>query len=243
MDLKNWFVAVTGNWFYPVQKLPVGTHLRFFLKHRVTFDLKIVFDVGANIGGFSKEISSLSPKTFFYCFEPFPTTFLDLKNNLPEKEFNLYEFALGDHDSKVYSEINEKSHSDTNNLNSAVKEKSADNQVEIRIQKLDTFLKDKQIPFIDLLKIDTEGFDLKVLQGGYNILKSGRVKLVYIECGLDLANNYHIYFPEILSYLTGLGYVFIGLFQTDIRKIDRKIHFSNALFVHSSFANQIKTYL
>ncbi|WP_363318559.1 FkbM family methyltransferase [Algoriphagus sp.] len=47
---------------------------------------------------------------------------------------------------------------------------------------------------MDLLKIDTEGFDLKVLHVAQNMLVNGSIKLVYIECGLDPSIDYHVFF-------------------------------------------------
>ncbi len=241
--VKKWLVSVTGNWFYPSNKLPVGTHLHFFFTQRVQFDLAVIFDVGANVGHFSKELNSYYSKSTFFCFEPFPQTFERLKFNLKEPNFHLYQLALGDHSEKVLVEKPDSDHPDTNSLVTNPSANNSGKSISIQVTTVDEFMEKESIKTIDVLKIDTEGFDLKVLMGSRKALEKGLVKLIYVECGLDPSNKYHVYFPEILSYLTGLGYVFIGFFQTDIRKIDRKIHFSNALFVHQAFAHKIKTYL
>jgi len=239
---KKWIVFQSKLWFYSAHKLPVGTHFPLFTSHRLSFELKLVFDIGANQGHFSKELYRYHPKTEFYCFEPFPKTFEKLKNSLLESNFKHFQLALGDKAEIVSIAENEANQSDTNTLlKQNVSEKSS-NQVSIQINTLDKFLEEHSIESIDLLKIDTEGFDLKVLKGSEHSLQKGFIKLVYVECGLDPNNTYHIFFPEILSYLNSLNYVFVGFFQTDIRKIDRKIHFSNALFVHELVSNQIKTF-
>jgi FkbM family methyltransferase len=239
--LKILLVQFSGIWFYPAQKLPVGTHFPLFLKHRV-LELKVVLDIGANFGHFSREIDRYFSGTKFYCFEPFPQTFEKLKANLPESNFLKFQLALGDSKEIVKASQNESSYSDTNSLVKTDFEIDSADQIDIQVITLDDFLEENHIHNIDLLKIDTEGFDLKVLKGAEESLKKGLVKLIYVECGLDPSNTYHIFFPEILSYLNSLKYVFVGFFQTDIRKIDRKIHFSNALFTHESVSNQIKTF-
>jgi len=240
--IKKYVVSQTGNWFYPAHKLPVGTHFPLFLKHRVLFNLEIVFDVGANVGHFSNELKSYNPKTSFYCFEPFPETFIKLKTNLSGYNFNHYQLALGDQIETILVRQNDSNRSDTNSLKIVDKSTNFGDRIPIQVSTLDEFLEKSSVHSIDLLKIDTEGFDLKVLIGSKKALEKGKVKLIYIECGLDPSNKYHVFFPEILSFLTKLDYVFVGFFQTDIRKIEMKTHFSNALFVHRSVSEKIKTF-
>jgi len=206
------------------------------------FELKVVLDVGANQGHFSRELYRYHPKTKFYCFEPFPKTFDKLQDKLFESNFNHFQLALGDKKETISVSQNEENHSDTNSLTHLFDSKNESNKVSIQVNTLDKFIEEHTMKSIDLLKIDTEGFDLKVLKGSEESLKKGLIKLIYVECGLDPSNTYHVFFPEILSYLNSLNYVFVGFFQTDLRKIDRKIHFSNALFVYESFSKQIKTF-
>jgi FkbM family methyltransferase len=241
--VKQWMVNRSKMWFYSSQKLPVGTHFPLFTAHRLLFELEVVFDVGANQGHFSKELSRYHPKSTFYCFEPFPETFDILKVNLPESNFHHFKLALGDIAETIMVSQNDANQSDTNTLVNFKDSGNQSNKVSIQINTLDKFIIEHSMESIDLLKIDTEGFDLKVLKGAEKILKKGLVKLIYVECGLDPSNTYHVFFPEILNYLNPLNYVFVGFFQTDIRKIDRKIHFSNALFVHHKVSDQLKTYL
>lgn len=240
--IKKWIVSKSGEWFYSSKKLPIGTHLGLFFKHRVDIDMNVVFDIGANQGQFSKYIQVYLPYSKFFCFEPFPQTFLELKKNLEDSRFTHFQLAFGDFQESLSVLQNNPDSSDTNSLIHRNNRSRNKDEVNIEVITLDHFLEENQIEAIDLLKIDTEGYDLKVLKGAKESLKAGRIKLVYVECGLDPSNDYHVFFPEILSFLNNLNYVFLGLFQTDIRKIDRKIHFSNALFVHESFSTSIKTF-
>ena len=240
---KKWIVSQSKLWFYSAPKLPVGTHFPLFTSHRLKFDIKMVFDVGANQGHFSKQLHQYHPKTEFYCFEPFPGTFDKLKGNLLKSNFHHFQLALGDKEETIWVSQNQENQSDTNSLTHSNDSKNELNKISIQVNTLDKFIEEHTIESIDLLKIDTEGFDLKVLKGSEKSLTKGLIKLIYVECGLDPINTYHVFFPEILSYLNSLDYVFVGFFQTDIRKINRKIHFSNALFVHDSVSNQIKTFL
>lgn len=242
-NIKQWMVNQSKMWFYSSRKLPVGTHFPLFTVHRLQFELKVVLDVGANQGDFSKELCRYHPKSKFYCFEPFPETFDILKINLPGPNFHHFKLALGDIAETVMVSQNEANQSDTNSLLTVIDSEYESNKVSIQINTLDSFIREHALESIDLLKIDTEGFDLRVLKGAEECLKRGIIKLIYVECGLDPNNTYHVFFPEILFYLNSQNYVFVGFFQTDIRKIDRKIHFSNAIFIHQSYSKRIKTFL
>lgn len=66
--------------------------------------------------------------------------------------------------------------------------------------KLDTYFSDKSL---DCIKIDVEGAELKVLQGGINTLK--KCSLIVIECHLDE------HWEEIYDILDNNGFVFYEL--------------------------------
>lgn len=241
--IKERIVKSSGNWFYPSQKLPIGTHLGLFFRHRVDIKIKTVFDVGANKGCFSRYMLNYLPTSNFLCFEPFPDTFDILKSNLSHAKFVHFQLAFGEKNESLIVSQNDLKSSDTNSLIHKRIGTSTEKKVHIDVVTLDSFIVKNEILGIDLLKIDTEGYDLKVLKGAIQSLYSAKIKFIYVECGLDPSNQYHVYFPEFLSLLTQLGYVFIGFFQTDIRKIEFKNHFSNALFVHHSYTHSIKTFL
>lgn len=236
---KRIIVSKFGTWFYNVEKLPVGTHLEYFLKYRVKFPIRTIVDVGANVGKFSSSLHDHLPEASFHCLEPFSQTFELLKKKLSEPAFKVYQIALGEKNEFLSIELNPTTQSDTNSLrNLALTTSSRPSEV-IEVITLDEFVVRNGLFEIDFLKIDTEGYDLQVLKGGLENLISGTVKLILVECGLDPTNTYHVYFQEIVNFLTDKEFVLVGFFQTDIRKISKRQHFSNALFVHSSILDKI----
>ena len=58
----------------------------------------------------------------------------------------------------------------------------------------------------DILKIDTQGFDLEVLKGAQEVLRSGEISIIGIE--VLFAKNYQkqAYFWDIASFLFNHGY-------------------------------------
>lgn len=72
---------------------------------------------------------------------------------------------------------------------------------------LDEICEQNQITYIDLLKIDTEGAEVKVLQGAEKLLSNHRIKHVIAEVnefGLDQLGNSP---KELIGLMTNHGYV------------------------------------
>lgn len=55
---------------------------------------------------------------------------------------------------------------------------------EVPVDSLDNFAANNDIPAIDVVKIDVEGSDIKVLRGAENLLSSGRIKALVVEIPL-----------------------------------------------------------
>ena len=219
--IKLHLVKLSGFWFYDVRRLPSGTHLEYFLKYRIKIEFKLIFDVGANIGKFSSNLKRFFPNSEFYCFEPIGPTFRKLEENLKSNQFHLIQKALGEKQEYVTIKINEDYRSDENSL--VAKNQPFDSKKEetLEVVTLDSFLQISSIPQIDFLKIDTEGFDLKVLKGAKDSLLLGKIKFIYVECGLDVSNKYHVHLSEFIEYLSQFDYCLLGIYQTDLRKIGR----------------------
>src|SRR6266850_559546 len=148
------------------------------------YSIDVFFDVGANDGGTIR----LAKRRFRNCriiaFEPHPRTFLKLTQNTAKiQKVELMNIALG-------SEIANKTmyEYDLSVLNSlvpnaqfAVRFGSEAHQIEVRCTTVDTFCSERGIKQIDVLKIDTEGFDLEVLKGASSMLALQAIKFIYFE--------------------------------------------------------------
>lgn len=145
----------------------------------------IVLDVGANIGNYSKEILKINPKAIIYAFEPHPETYDFLKKNIVADNFITLNFGVGDRkDELVLYDYESKSGSEHASLYKAVIEdlrKSPSKGNKVQIIKLDDFLTEQKIDCVDLLKIDTEGNEFKVLLGAQEYLKKNKIKAIQFE--------------------------------------------------------------
>ncbi|MEK6880822.1 MAG: FkbM family methyltransferase [Nanoarchaeota archaeon] len=151
-------------------------------------DLKVVFDVGTRI---DTNYIDLKPEAEYHLFEPNPEFFYELRKKINKKnKVFLNNYGLGSKEDKL-----------SYNLGMQKFMEDGSSMV-LPIKTLDWYMNDKGIEKIDFLKIDTEGMDYEVLQGGYYSIKKTR----YIQyehwndrlCFHDILDN-----DFILCYLGG----------------------------------------
>ena len=61
-------------------------------------------------------------------------------------------------------------------------------EIKVKTTTIDSYCKKYNVESIDILKIDVQGNELKVLQGAKRMLKEKRVKLIFTE--ISIAPNY-----------------------------------------------------
>ena len=147
--------GATGNIYLGLHEFPdMG-----FLLHTLR-DKDFFIDIGANIGSYTVLASSaIGAKTV--CFEPVPSTYKRLMDNIKinniENKVESLNLALGNSTGEMYfsSDQNCMNHIIAHNENNS-------NKITVNVSTLDKEL--KRDPF--LIKIDVEGYELPVLEGG-----------------------------------------------------------------------------
>lgn len=156
--------------------------LRSYLKNRPH---GLVLDVGANQGDYSKGIIQINPNIKIYAFEPHPKTFSQLIKTIQSPSFYPVNSAVGDKNGQTilydYAENDGSAHASLYPEVIATLRSSAVATHTVNAITLDSFIKDKNIQQIDLLKIDVEGNELKVLIGLGENIRNGKVKAIHFE--------------------------------------------------------------
>ena len=136
----------------------------------------VVFDVGAQGGDYTKNIIEFTRgKAEIYAFEPCLRDYLELEKQF-ENKVTLINSALGEIEGEgtLYYPEN------TRGLSSLYKPgKEFDRSEKVKIETLNGFCARNGIKNIDLLKLDTEGNELKCLMGSKNMLKN--IKFIQFE--------------------------------------------------------------
>ncbi len=168
----------------------------------------IVFDVGANIGDWSRQVLSKA-NIILFAFEPVPATYELLKENI--KGHNVHTLNLGlsnevaVRDFFYYSQnLNYSQLSGLyyrpilHTLFNIIPEKIA-----IQTTTLDKFCSEHLISHIDFLKIDTEGAELEIFNGAQHMLEQNLIKVIQFEyggCNKDSNTTLHQLYTLLGSY-------------------------------------------
>ena len=197
------------------------------------FDPIIVFDVGAHYGETIKLFNKKLNIKKIYSFEASSKNYEILKKNIfkfDQKKVETLNYGIGNKITKSYiNQTIESSSSTINelNINSKylkkklkilnIKDKNSfQHKVPIEIITLDYFIEKKKIENVDLLKIDTEGYEFNVLKGLSK--HNQKIKLVYFEHHYDdmIIKNYK--FGDIHQLLENYGFKMIKKSKMFFRK-------------------------
>ena len=183
----------------------------------------IIFDIGANRGQSVRFFKSLYPSSKIYAFEPSESSFEKLRSFVANTQYSgvfLFRVAFGN--SQREGIFHESDLSETSsfvlpnqdskylkkkNLILLQKNENSYNSIPIQITTLDDFVSKNEINFIDIVKIDVEGFELEVIQGASNTLEQGVVQILQIENQDNDMHRSNLY--EIDSFLRARNYFFV----------------------------------
>ncbi|WP_162426877.1 FkbM family methyltransferase [Pontibacter pudoricolor] len=233
--LKHLLIDITGYWIYKKRYLPIGTDLAVDISTRLRFAPRTIFDVGANVGQTAKRFDSIFEGAKIYSFEPVNSTFMQLVGNLDSRRNIVLEnIALGESDSTEEISLFEGELSVLNSLNQNSMNRDCEARKEmIKILKLDTYCSLNKIESIDLLKIDTEGYELQVLKGAQYFLESGKIKMILAEVGFNVKNKRNTHFNELNEFLTSYNFNFHSMYDVSNQFIKHGENFANVLYVHN----------
>tara|TARA_B100000927_G_C16444542_1_gene461206 strand:- start:556 stop:1278 length:723 start_codon:yes stop_codon:yes gene_type:complete len=208
--------------------------INFFYRNKI--NLEHIIDVGAHHG----ETINLFLKYFkpkkIYSFEASPQNFFILKKNYSKldqhlkKIIQIENIALGKNNriqsfnqthessSSTFSEINTESNyfSRKKFFLGMGQDKDFFKKIELKIISLDSYFSDYNLNKIDLLKIDTEGFEYEVLQGIQKNMKN--VNYILFEHHYDdmIKKNYK--FKDIIQLLKRNNFKLIYKSKMPFRK-------------------------
>lgn len=160
-------------------------------------------DVGANKGDFALLAARLvGDAGRVLAFEPEPNNCCWIERTLElngSRNVRLFPLALSDEDGEAMLRLSRQSGAHTL-LPGLPGRSEAERRVPVRT--LDSLLDELGSPRIDLLKLDVEGSELRVLRGAQRVLRSNR-SLVLL---LDLHPQLGVDVVEVADFLRGLGY-------------------------------------
>jgi hypothetical protein len=100
------------------------------------------------------------------------------------------------------------------------------------VRHVGDFAKSRDIDFIDILKMDVEGFEMDVLKGASSML-GDNVAFVIAEVNFSSTDRRQSYFVDIERHLACFGFAPIGLYDIHYREKDGRLDYCDAVFVNS----------
>ena len=179
------------------------------IKELIKSENPTIFDVGANVGDSIDRFKVLFQNPLIYSFEPLKKEYELIKKKETEN-VKCFNFAFGEQEEKKILNICTDSHlSSFNEYNNEIsRNTSKDDTATVHIKTLDNFLKEqKEIGRIDLLKIDTQGYEEKVLEGAKYSLKNNIFKVIEVELQIGkLYKNENKNFLDLEKHLVNNNY-------------------------------------
>ena len=162
-------------------------------------DSPVLFDVGANVGNYTKDLIEYFPNGEIHSFEPIPQTFEKL-NSIKLKKGKLNPLGLGNKTEKIkmfYYPDAPTFSSQSEVTNQIFKNK----EIEVDFIRLDEYCQKHQIHQIDFIKIDVEGFEMNVFEGAKKYLSQNKIHIIQFEFGSQqvYSKNFFLDFYNLLN--------------------------------------------
>lgn len=190
----------------------------------------MILDVGANVGQSAAKLRSMFPAAMIHCFEPSPRTFEQLEQNTSN------DLRIAAHNCGMAAAPAQRPFFDNQeSVLSSFLRPGADawsttvTETKVTLDTIDAFCAQQHIESIDLLKSDTQGYDLEVLKGAKGMLESGKIRLVYLELNFARIYEGQALPGSVIDFLLKRGFRLFSLYQ--IFRQNNFAAWTDALFV------------
>jgi len=168
-----------------------------FLLHYLN-DQDFFIDIGSNVGSYTL-LSGVVKKCTVVSFEPIPSTFDKLKNNvLINKEttdITVLNSGIGKEKGELFI---------TNNVLSTINQVSLTKSEDCLLVNVNTLDSYGFTPTV--IKIDVEGYEKFVIEGGENTLKNESLKVLIVEIN-NHGNGYGVKVSETYDLICSYGFI------------------------------------
>lgn len=216
----------------------VVDHLKYFLFKDVGFENFLnliqphftVLDIGANIGMTALEFAKKVPTGRVVCFEPSPSNFIRLIENIDLNDFN----NIITSNTGIGSVAGQFKLFNVVESNSGMKRILKDDNIgdfeseTIVVDILENLLETLNVDVVHAIKIDVEGFEMEVLKGATALLRKFK-PILFIEIDDNNLKDQHSSALLLIKYLIGMGYKIYNALD-DQQQLDSNYEYSNCHF-------------
>lgn len=195
----------------------------------------VVFDIGANIGWYSIQFAKMNESKEIYSFEPVDKIFKKLKDNGKINDLkNIKYFNNGFSDKNETIEL---FYNPELTGSSSIKNLYGNplQKISCKLLKLDDFTDHNNVKKLDFIKLDVEGAELLVLNGGLQTIKNLK-PILFVELLRKWASKFGYHPNDVINILKVHGYkCFITSDKRLIKisEINDKTIETNFFFLHA----------
>lgn len=169
----------------------------------------VIFDIGANVGYYSLHWASrVAPGGTIHAFEPVPSTFAWLSRNIALNGLNgvirANNFGLGNVPGSVPVFLPEFTGCGAASMKNLHPNESS-REIEVKLDTLDRYFSSAGLDRLDLIKVDVEGAELFVLQGGRETIARCR-PLIFLELLRKWSKPFGYHPNDAIQMLREIGY-------------------------------------
>lgn len=204
--------------------------------------LQSALDIGANVGQFALALQTILPEIRLYSFEPLPECFAQLQRRMAgARRFAAFNLGVGDRAGRLTFEQNEFTPS-SSFLQMAEAHRTAfpftraTQSVEVEVRRLDDLAAQLELREPFLVKIDVQGYEDRVLQGGEATLR--RAEVILIETSFETLYEGQILFDGLYRRLVGWGFAYRGALEQLTHPADGHCLQADSVFVRAPGANR-----
>ena len=230
-------------YFFPKSKL---TKDLLYLLNKNKIKEPVIFDVGAYEGNWIINYLKYFPNAFAYLFEPYEKSYNILKKRFKKKKrVNIFKNALSSIEGYMDVNINTKAY--TNSLldldplasqsweNDELKHSK---KMHVEVYTLDKFFSkiSNDHKRINLIKLDVQGLESKVLQGGSKLLSEKLVDIILVEMIVAPTYNNQSKLSDLFRIFEENKYFLYGIYDIEKSSQFGKIQQFDAIFILDNFS-------
>jgi FkbM family methyltransferase len=220
---------------YGIYKLgPLGHDPFRDMKKLLTSNKPMILDVGANVGQSIYIFRKWFGNSIIHSFEPGVSTFSILRQNTRDlRDVYINNIALGK--KRGAKELIEHQESQMSSFLEPGKDcwGRVTGETLVRVDALDAYCNKNGISKIDILKTDTQGYDLEVIKGGSRLLAENRIHLIFIEIGFLEIYKDAPSLDTIYQFLVANHFKLVSFYRFNY--INNVAGWCDALFVNPQF--------
>jgi FkbM family methyltransferase len=211
--------------------------MRQLLRIEGNLERPLVFDVGANVGTFVGHFRNAFNAPIIHAFEPSPETFKKLRANttgMPGVTLN--NVGLGARNMEL--QFLENDHAPMSSFLEPGTQcwGKIQQRVKVRVRTVDDYCSEKRIEKINILKSDTQGYDLEVIRGAERMMREQRIHLIYTEIVFAEMYKDQASIDEIYRHLHKFGFRLVAFYR--FTYMNNRAGWTDALF---AFVNDAPT--